>query len=184
MSLVMPEQRYALQVKRRLQNPSNAVEDIGIDLKRKMPIKIEPVPGDPIPVRAEMVPCTTLKVTYAPFDFLSRDGGPSIEMIQRAVCKHTGISITDMKCGRRTANLVRPRHMAMYLAKTLTKKSLPYIGRRFGGKDHTTILSAVSKIQKLRQVDLLLDGELNALADLIQQQAQPIPAVSGVNPQK
>src|SRR5438270_6873284 len=72
-----------------------------------------------------------------------------IEDIQRVVARHYNVSRGDLLSSRRTANVVRPRQVAMYLAKTLTLRSLPEIGRRFGGRDHTTVLHAVCKIENL-----------------------------------
>ncbi len=72
-----------------------------------------------------------------------------IEDIQRIVARHYNVSRGDLLSSRRTANVVRPRQVAMYLAKTLTLRSLPEIGRRFGGRDHTTVLHAVRKIENL-----------------------------------
>ena len=71
--------------------------------------------------------------------------------IIRAVSAHSRIPVRDLISARRTANVVRPRQVAMYLARVLTLRSLPDIGRRFGNRDHTTILHAVRKIQA--QVD-------------------------------
>lgn len=76
-----------------------------------------------------------------------------IESIQRATSSHYGVSVLDISSFRRTANVVRPRQVAMYLAKTLTLRSLPEIGRRFGGRDHTTVLHAVRKIERLVAID-------------------------------
>ncbi len=70
-----------------------------------------------------------------------------IEEIQRIVARHYNVNRSDLLSSRRTANVVRPRQIAMYLAKTLTLRSLPEIGRRFGGRDHTTVLHAVRKIE-------------------------------------
>ena len=72
-----------------------------------------------------------------------------IEDIQRVVARQYDVSRSDMLSARRTANVVRPRQIAMYLAKTLTLRSLPEIGRKFGGRDHTTVLHAVRKIEGL-----------------------------------
>lgn len=72
---------------------------------------------------------------------------PSIEKIQRAVCRETRISKLDLLSRRRTAAVVMPRQIAMALAKLLTGRSLPEIGRHFGGMDHTTVLHAVRKMQ-------------------------------------
>jgi chromosomal replication initiator protein len=69
---------------------------------------------------------------------------------------------------RRTANVVRPRQVAMYLAKILTLRSLPEIGRRFGGRDHTTVLHAVRKIEALAANDSALADEIEALKRQLQ----------------
>jgi chromosomal replication initiator protein len=69
---------------------------------------------------------------------------------------------------RRTANVVRPRQVAMYLAKILTLRSLPEIGRRFGGRDHTTVLHAVRKIETLAGNDSAFAEEIEALKRQLQ----------------
>jgi hypothetical protein len=74
---------------------------------------------------------------------------PKIAKIQHVVGSFYNIPRTDLLSRRRAANVVFPRQIAMYLCKTLTLNSLPEIGRKFGGKDHTTILHAVRKITKL-----------------------------------
>src|SRR5262249_18953491 len=79
-----------------------------------------------------------------------------IEDIQRVVARQYNVSRADLLSSRRTANVVRPRQVAMYLAKTLTLRSLPEIGRRFGGRDHTTVLHAVRKIENLVTTDTAL----------------------------
>jgi chromosomal replication initiator protein len=70
---------------------------------------------------------------------------------------------------RRTANVVRPRQVAMYLAKSLTLRSLPEIGRRFGGRDHTTVLHAVRKIEGLVGNDMALAEEIEILKRQLQE---------------
>jgi chromosomal replication initiator protein len=92
-----------------------------------------------------------------------------VEDILRVVSKHYGVSRADLLSSRRTANVVRPRQIAMYLAKTLTLRSLPEIGRRFGGRDHTTVLHAVRKIEGLVQGDKALAEEIEALKRLLQE---------------
>jgi chromosomal replication initiator protein len=92
-----------------------------------------------------------------------------VEDILRVVAKHYGVSRADLLSSRRTANVVRPRQIAMYLAKTLTLRSLPEIGRRFGGRDHTTVLHAVRKIEGLVQGDKVLAEEIDALKRLLQE---------------
>jgi chromosomal replication initiator protein len=92
-----------------------------------------------------------------------------IEDIQRVVARHYNVSRGDLLSSRRTANVVRPRQVAMYLAKTLTLRSLPEIGRRFGGRDHTTVLHAVRKIENLVGNDSSLAEEIESLKRQLQE---------------
>ena len=92
-----------------------------------------------------------------------------IEDIQRIVARHYNVSRGDLLSSRRTANVVRPRQVAMYLAKTLTLRSLPEIGRRFGGRDHTTVLHAVRKIENLVGNDSTLAEEIESLKRQLQE---------------
>ena len=87
---------------------------------------------------------------------------PRIEVrtIIKAVAHHYGVSLADMISARRTAHVVRPRQVAMYLAKKFTLRSLPDLGRRFGDRDHTTILSGIRKMERVRKVDAELDRTL------------------------
>jgi chromosomal replication initiator protein len=91
-----------------------------------------------------------------------------IEEIQRIVARQYNVSRADLLSSRRTANVVRPRQVAMYLAKTLTLRSLPEIGRRFGGRDHTTVLHAVRKIEGLVGNDAMLADEIEVLKRQLQ----------------
>jgi chromosomal replication initiator protein len=90
-----------------------------------------------------------------------------IEDIQRTVARQYNVSRADLLSSRRTANVVRPRQIAMYLAKTLTLRSLPEIGRRFGGRDHTTVLHAVRKIGTLVGNDNVLAEEIDLLTRVL-----------------
>jgi chromosomal replication initiator protein len=92
-----------------------------------------------------------------------------IEDIQRVVARQYNVSRADLLSSRRTANVVRPRQVAMYLAKTLTLRSLPEIGRRFGGRDHTTVLHAVRKIEGLVGNDAMLADEIEILKRQLQE---------------
>ncbi len=92
-----------------------------------------------------------------------------IEDIQRLVANHYNVSKADILSSRRTASVVRPRQIAMYLAKALTPRSLPEIGRRFGGRDHTTVLHAVRKIEILSGQDSGLAGEIDLLKRMLQE---------------
>ena len=91
-----------------------------------------------------------------------------IEDIQRIVARQYNVTRADLLSSRRTANVVRPRQVAMYLAKTLTLRSLPEIGRRFGGRDHTTVLHAVRKIENLVSTDTALAEEIEVLKRQLQ----------------
>jgi chromosomal replication initiator protein len=91
-----------------------------------------------------------------------------IEEIQRIVARQYNVSRADLLSSRRTANVVRPRQVAMYLAKLLTLRSLPEIGRRFGGRDHTTVLHAVRKIENLVNTDSSLAEEIEILKRQLQ----------------
>ena len=93
-----------------------------------------------------------------------------IEDIQKLVATHYNVSRADILSSRRTATVVRPRQIAMYLAKVLTLRSLPEIGRRFGGRDHTTVLHAVRKIEGLTQKDGSLSDELELLKRMLMDQ--------------
>lgn len=90
-----------------------------------------------------------------------------IEDIQRVVARHYNVSRQELVSNRRTRVIVKPRQIAMYLAKTLTPRSFPEIGRRFGGRDHTTVLHAVRKIEELISGDQKLSQELELLRRLI-----------------
>ncbi len=92
-----------------------------------------------------------------------------IEDIQKLVASHYSVSRADILSSRRTAVVVKPRQVAMFLAKTLTMRSLPEIGRRFGGRDHTTVLHAVRKIEALSANDGTLRDELDLLRRMLQE---------------
>ncbi len=92
-----------------------------------------------------------------------------IEDIQRLVANHFNVSRADILSSRRTATVVRPRQIAMYLSKSLTLRSLPEIGRRFGGRDHTTVLHAVRKVEGLVVKDTGLASEIELLRRMLQE---------------
>jgi chromosomal replication initiator protein len=87
----------------------------------------------------------------------------TVDDIQKAASEHFGLRQADMLSERRTKAVARPRQAAMWLAKQLTSRSLPDIGRRFGGRDHTTVLHAVRRIDQLRAEDPQLERDLEAL---------------------
>ena len=92
----------------------------------------------------------------------------TIEEIQRKVAEHYNIRLSDMIGPKRVRNIARPRQIAMYLAKQLTPRSLPEIGRRFGGRDHTTIMHGVRKIEELMATDSQMSDDLQMLRRQLQ----------------
>jgi chromosomal replication initiator protein len=92
----------------------------------------------------------------------------TIDEIQKRVAQHYNIRLADMSSPRRARNIARPRQVAMYLAKLLTSRSLPEIGRKFGGRDHTTVIHAVRRIEELQQVDSALAEDINLLRRMLQ----------------
>jgi chromosomal replication initiator protein len=89
----------------------------------------------------------------------------TIDDIQRRVCEFYQIKVSEMLSSKRTKNITKPRHVAMYLSKNMTTKSLPEIGKSFGGKDHTSVLHSVRKIAKQIQDDSDLMTEINTLQE-------------------
>ena len=87
----------------------------------------------------------------------------SVEEIQRRVAEHYNIRLSDMIGPKRVRTLARPRQVAMYLCKQLTSRSLPEIGRRFGGRDHTTVMHGVKRIEELRAQDGQIAEDLEML---------------------
>ena len=76
----------------------------------------------------------------------------TIDEIKRTVCNDFDIKISEIESAKRSQAIARPRQVAMYLAKNLTTKSLPEIGRNFGSKNHTTVIHAVKTIEKLKNL--------------------------------
>ncbi len=99
---------------------------------------------------------------------LAHDRKLTIDEIQKQVAAHYSIKLADMHSARRSRVVARPRQVAMYLAKQLTSKSLPEIGRKFGGKDHTTVMHAVKRIDELMQADSELSDDVTLLMRLLQ----------------
>lgn len=87
----------------------------------------------------------------------------TIDEIQRTVCQFYRVDRTEMASKRRARAVVRPRQVAMYLAKVLTPRSYPEIGRKFGGRDHSTVIHAVRLIEELRTRDADMDGDVRTL---------------------
>jgi chromosomal replication initiator protein len=92
----------------------------------------------------------------------------TIEEIQIRVAQHFNIKVAEMQSPRRARAVARPRQVAMYLAKQLTSRSLPEIGRKFGNRDHTTVMHAVRKIEELRATDSSMNEDVELLRRMLQ----------------
>ena len=92
----------------------------------------------------------------------------TIEEIQKRVAEHFNIRLADMHSARRSRAVARPRQIAMYLSKQLTSRSLPEIGRKFGGRDHTTVMHAVKKVEELRGNDMGFAEDVDLLRRMLE----------------
>jgi chromosomal replication initiator protein len=92
----------------------------------------------------------------------------TIDEIQKKVAEHYNMRLTDMFSARRARNVARPRQVAMYLAKQLTSRSLPEIGRKFGNRDHTTVMHAVSRVGQLIEVDPAFAEDVELLRRMLE----------------
>jgi chromosomal replication initiator protein len=112
----------------------------------------------------------TLETTQEVLHDLLRanDRRVTIEEIQKRVAAHFNIRIADMHSARRARAVARPRQVAMYLAKQLTSRSLPEIGRKFGGRDHTTVMHAVKRIEELKATDSSFAEDIDLLRRMLE----------------
>jgi len=92
----------------------------------------------------------------------------TIEEIQKKVAEHFNIKLAEMSSARRSRQVARPRQVAMYLSKQLTSRSLPEIGRKFGGRDHTTVMHAVKKVEELKESDHGFAEDVELLRRMLQ----------------
>lgn len=98
----------------------------------------------------------------------ANDRKVTIEEIQKRVAEHFNIKLAEMSSARRSRAVARPRQVAMYLAKQLTARSLPEIGRKFGGRDHTTVMHAVRKVDELRGLDAAFAEDVELLKRMLE----------------
>jgi chromosomal replication initiator protein len=92
----------------------------------------------------------------------------SIDEIQKRVAEHYNIKLVDMHSARRARAVARPRQVAMYFCKHMTQRSLPEIGKKFGGRDHTTVIHAVRRIEELRVTDKTLAEDIDILKRILE----------------
>lgn len=97
----------------------------------------------------------------------ANDRKVTIDEIQRQVAEYYNLRMADLLSARRSRNIARPRQVAMYLSKHFTSRSLPEIGRKFGGRDHTTVIHAVRKVDDLRRTDSALDDDIARLSRML-----------------
>ncbi len=112
----------------------------------------------------------TLEMTKEVLQDLIRanDRRVTIPEIQRHVAEYFNLRLSELLSARRSRVVARPRQVAMYLSKNLTSKSLPEIGRKFGGRDHTTVMHAVKRIDELREIDSTLDEDIAHLQRILE----------------
>lgn len=126
----------------------------------------EPVQPEPV-VEVAPDPLPDLKAFQKwldSFEPLPAPTYPTVHKIKRCVSEHFGITIPEIDSDRRMARVVKPRQIAMYITRKLTPRSLPDIGRKFGGKDHATVIHALRKIGQLVESD---DGFANEISSLM-----------------
>lgn len=97
----------------------------------------------------------------------ANDRRVTIDEIQRKVAEHYTIKISDMHSAKRVRTIARPRQIAMYISKSLTEASLPEIGRKFGGRDHATVMHAVKKVTELMQEDRSMSEDVELLLKML-----------------
>jgi len=121
----------------------------------------EPDPPKPLPPIPNAAIAAAAQIAFP--KYMSR-----VEAIQRStLSEFPSLVLLDIRSQRRTKVVVRARQVAMYLAKTLTGQSLPEIGRRFGGRDHTTVLHSVRKIERLISVEPELAAQVERIKAII-----------------
>ena len=98
----------------------------------------------------------------------ANDRRVTIEEIQKRVAEHFNVRVADMHSARRARAVARPRQVAMYLSKQLTTRSLPEIGRKFGGRDHTTVMHAVKKVEELKTLDSSFGEDVEMLRRMLE----------------
>lgn len=180
MSIVQEIHRKHLQ--RRADWERRAVPDRGIDLKNRA--------YAPKVLQEEPIPAPAISTEYGPtFTFLWGNltysinetvrfadifpeqempaKYPRVAVIIDVVSGHFGISKVELLAARRTAGIVKPRQIAIYLTKQMTLRSLPEIGQQFGGRDHTTVLHSINKIERLLENDADLPSVIETLKQKI-----------------
>lgn len=178
--LVVQMQPTTLELRRAILDAKTAAMGVAIPapvldfLAHKISSNIRELEGALNRVVADSTLCgrtVTLESCQTLLQDLLRGGAEkrvTIDDIQRKVAEHYGIRLSDMTSARRARAVARPRQVAMYLAKQLTPRSLPEIGKKFGGRDHTTVMHAVRRIEELKAADGAMADDVELLRRLIE----------------
>lgn len=140
----------------------------------KIAEKPEPIPVEPKLVEPVPVPITKKEKSYPKWSFVVDNGefgfmgiaetpAPTMTFVKNVVAKKYGVTVLDMESARRTADICWPRQIAAYHCATMTRRSLPAIGRAFGKRDHTTILSSRNKVARRMVADEDFEKEMREL---------------------
>ena len=152
---------------------ARAVPDMGINMRDGRPVRIEPPAPAPAPAPApepEPEPQPDPVIVDIPMEGLLRNvrqGPMSTKLILRIVAAFFGVTVPEMTGQCRRKRLCWARQVAMYLAKVQTKHSFPRIAKHFGGRDHTTILHAVRKVEAAMQADEGVRAQVDELLSII-----------------
>jgi chromosomal replication initiator protein len=162
------ETKQAILKMKAEQNGINLPEEVALFLANSVSSNVRELEGFLIRIGA-YASLTSTPITLAMAKEVLKDilvetnKNLTIEEIQKKVSTHYDVKISDLKSSKRIKTLVLPRQIAMYLARQLTSSSYPEIGERFGGKDHSTIIHAIKKIENLMKEDLRLRSTINAI---------------------
>ena len=162
------ETRVAILMKKAEQNHLSLSEEVAFEIAKLVKSNVRELEGalNNVQAHAQLTgkPISLQATREALKDLIAvQDRLISIENIQRMTAEHFNISLPDLLSKSRSRSVARPRQIAMHLAKELTEKSLPEIGKAFGGRDHTTVLHACKKIRELRNSDPKLEDDYNTL---------------------
>ena len=152
------ETRVAILMKKAEQIPLDLPQEVAFEIAKLVKSNVRELEGALNNVRANTQltgePITIESVRVALRDLIAvHDRLVSIDNIQKTISDYYNVSLSDLLSKSRSRSIARPRQIAMSLAKELTEKSLPEIGRAFGGRDHTTVIHACKKINELRESD-------------------------------
>jgi hypothetical protein len=199
----------AIERRRRLYNPPNAKHDPGVNIKNGKPVAVELPEPVAIPAHvverdtspsnkqqavdlndltthelrnltetiAEMIACRS--DAKQNITILQPQPRPKVQDIQRIVARFYSVTRLDVLSSRRTANVVWPRQVTMYLCRHLTLRSLPEIGRLTGGRDHTTAMHAIRKVSGLVESDERIRDEIQLLTKRIYERCGIEPPKEG-----